>query len=156
NRRAGRYLVLFRRAALVDDRIERRGHVSDALCGLDRLGDVRRQLRAVGFFLEELDAVLAFGGDEPLKIDVKRPTVVLAGLARESAATGGPDREAHHRLVDRSDLLDVERAIGQPLASAAFHCSVMRPSRMRSRLPSETAGTRGGLAESGRPSRNRN
>ena len=36
-------------------------------------------------------------------------------MARD-AAGGGLDGEAHHRLVDRADLLDVERAVGEPLA----------------------------------------
>ena len=45
DRRAGGDLVFLRRAALVDDRIERNGQVGSRLCRLHRLGDIGRKLR---------------------------------------------------------------------------------------------------------------
>ena len=120
DRRAGGDRVLLRRAALVDDRIERGGKLGDGLRRLHRLSDARRKLAAVGLLLQVLDAVLALGGGELFEIDEHRRAVVLAGLDRERRARGGLDCEAHHGLVDRADLLDIERAVGQPLARAAF------------------------------------
>ena len=42
--------------------------------------------------------------------------VRLRGLDRDRAALGHFEVEAHHRLVDRADLLDVEGAVAEPLA----------------------------------------
>src|SRR5262249_21287440 len=106
DRRAGRDLMLLRRAAFIDNRIERRCHIGDALRGFDRFGNARRGRRAVGFFLQELDAVLAFGGDKLLEIDVDRRVIVLAGPNGERAALCRFYDEAHDRLVDGADLLD--------------------------------------------------
>ena len=39
----------------------------------------------------------------------------VLGPHRDAPAPGAADREAHHRLVDRADLLDVQRPVGQPL-----------------------------------------
>src|SRR5581483_5246187 len=50
-----------------------------------------------------------------------RRAVVLAGADRERAPGRGLDRKAHNGLVDRADLLDIEGAVGQPLARAALH-----------------------------------
>ena len=110
-RRARSYLVFLRRAALVDDRIERNRQVGGRLRRLHGLADIRRELRAVGFLLEKLDAVLALGGGEFFEIDEHRGAIVLAGLDGERAPHGALDREAHDGLVDRPDLFDVERTV---------------------------------------------
>ena len=108
--------MLLRRGPFVDDRVERRGELDHILRCLHRLRDVRRELAAVGLFLQELDAVLALGGGELVEIDEHRRTVILAGLNRERAPCGSFDGEAHHGLIDGADLLDVESAIGEPFA----------------------------------------
>ena len=54
---------------------------------------------------------------ELLEIDEHRRAVVLAGAGwRATRPAARLDREAHDGLVDRADLLDVERPIGQPFA----------------------------------------
>ena len=40
----------------------------------------------------------------------------LRGLDRNRAGLGHFEVEAHHRFVDRADLLDVEGAVAEPLA----------------------------------------
>ncbi len=40
----------------------------------------------------------------------------IARLRNTSARPGRCNSEAHHRLIDRTDFLDIERAVGQPLA----------------------------------------
>ena len=134
-RRAGGDRAPLGRAALVDDGVERGGKLVRVLRRLHRLGDIGRELAAVGLLLEEFDAVPALGGGELVEIDEHRRAVVLAGLDGERAPGRGLDREAHHGLVDRADLLDIERAVGQALAVAR---SVISPSRMRRMQPSET------------------
>ena len=99
---------------------------------------------------------LPFAREQAVEIDEHRRAVVLAGADRERAPGGRLDREAHHGLVDRADLLDIERAVGEPLARSAAHCSVIKPSRMRRMQPSETGRTRGGSVGSARPSRKGN
>jgi len=42
--------------------------------------------------------------------------VLLVGLDRHRGASRDLEAEAHHRLVDRADLLDVESAVGKTLA----------------------------------------
>jgi hypothetical protein len=42
--------------------------------------------------------------------------VLGLGAQRQRAAAGKLDLEAHHHLVDRADLLDVEGAVGEALA----------------------------------------
>ena len=119
DRRADRGELLSWAAALVDDRIKRGRQLARVFRGLHRPSDIGRKLAAVGFFFEELDAVLALGGGERFEIDEDRRAIVFAGLDGECAMFRGLDGEAHHGLVDRADLLDVESAIGKPFAGAA-------------------------------------
>ena len=74
---------------------------------------------AVGLLLEELRPLCPFLRRQRREIDEDRRAVVLAGADRERRARPRLDREAHHRLIDAADLLDVERAVGQPLAVEA-------------------------------------
>ena len=96
---------------------------------------------------------LPLAASELFEIDEHRRAIVLAGLDRERR---GPlatlDREAHHGLVDRADLLDVERAIGKPLARrrlALAASSGLRECAAGSRR--RLAATRGGSASVAAP-----
>ena len=104
-----------------------------------------RKLAAIGSSLRHLMRVLAASARRAPSRSTK--TGVRLFLPALIASDGPParlDREAHHGLVDRADLLDVERAVGQPLAHARrCACSVISPSRMRRTQPSETGSTRG-------------
>lgn len=97
---------------------ERRRDILDGVRLLDGLRLASRQA-AASAFAQLLCALLALSGEQLLERDEDRRPVVLAGLDGEHAARSGFDREAHHRLVDRADLLDVERAIGEALALRA-------------------------------------
>jgi hypothetical protein len=99
-RRAGRSHVLLRGAALIDDRIERNRQFGDRFRDLDGFGNAWRELGAVGFLLEKLDAIFALGGGQPFEIDEYRCAVVLPGLDGERASRGALDRETHDGLVD--------------------------------------------------------
>ena len=70
----------------------------------------------VGLLLEPLDPVGRLGGQELFQVDRGRCAVGLRGLDGDRAARGDFEVEAHHRLVDRADLLDVERAVAEPFA----------------------------------------
>ncbi len=54
---------------------------------------------------------------QPFEIDKYGRAVVLAGPDRERAAFSRFDLETHHDLINRADLLHVERAVGQALAA---------------------------------------
>ena len=66
--------------------------------------------------LEPLGPVGGLGGEEFFQVDRGRCAVGLGRLDGDRAALGHFEVEAHHRLVDRADLLDVERAVAEPLA----------------------------------------
>ena len=70
----------------------------------------------VGLLLEPLGPVGGLGGEEFLQVDRRRCAVRLRGLDGDRAALGHFEVEAHHRLVNRADLLDVEGAVAEPLA----------------------------------------
>ena len=78
---------------------------------LDRVGEL-----AVGAVLEPLLALGRGLAEQRLEIDRRRRALLLLGLDRHRAAGRGLEPEAHHRLVDRADLLHVERAVGDALA----------------------------------------
>ena len=82
---------------------------------LQRSGGLARH-GLVGLLLEPLRPVGGLGGEEFLQVDRGRRAVRLRGLDRDRAALGHFEVEAHHRLVDRADLLDVEGAVAEPLA----------------------------------------
>ena len=107
-----------RRAALIDHAVERRREIVDELAVSIGFRLCSRDLPAPGILLQVLDPVLALLGEKFVERDEDRRFVVLAGLDGEHAALGGLDREAHDRLVDRADLLDIERPVGQALALA--------------------------------------
>src|SRR5262252_2048644 len=117
DRRARRRLVLARGGALIDDGVERWGEIGNRLCGFDSFADGRGELAAVGLLLEILDALLALLRQQLFEIDEYRRAVVLAGADRERAALRRLDLETHHDLIDRADLLHIERAIGKPFAA---------------------------------------
>ena len=76
----------------------------------------RADRAAVAGFLEVLRAVGGLHRRHGVEIGEDRGAVVLAGADGEHPARGELDREAHDDLVDRADLLDVEGAVGEPLA----------------------------------------
>ena len=60
---------------------------------------------------------LAAGSREQrLEVHRRRRALLLLRLDRHRAAGRRLEPEAHHRLVDRADLLHVERAVGDALA----------------------------------------
>lgn len=87
----------------------------------DSLLDFRRELAALGVFLEPLEALLARHGGECREIYEHGRAVPLARLDRERGSGGGLGGEAHDRLVHRPDLLHVECAVGQALAAEREH-----------------------------------
>src|SRR5208337_2461436 len=102
-------------AAFVDNGVERRGEIVDATRGLNR-PRLRRCERSTGLVLQVFDAVLAPFAEQGRQFDVDWGPVVLAGANGECAFARRIDREPHHGLVHGADLLDVESAIGDPLA----------------------------------------
>src|SRR5262249_27365251 len=66
--------------------------------------------------LEMLLTVRSFQRGKLGEIDKDRHLLILAAPQRESRAAYRLDREAHHRLIDAAYLLDIERAVRQPLA----------------------------------------
>ena len=68
------------------------------------------------FSLSHLARSAGLSGQQFLQVDRRRRTVRLRGLDRNRAALGHFEVEAHHRLVDRADLLDVEGAVAEALA----------------------------------------
>ena len=77
----------------------------------DRIGE-----RAVGPLPQPLGPASARLGGQCLEVDGGRRAVLLLRLDGHRAAAGGLEPEAHHGLVDRADLLDVEGAVGDALA----------------------------------------
>ena len=69
-----------------------------------------------GAVLEPLGAVVGLGGEEGLEAEEGRQALLVGH--GDHALGGGVGGEAHDGLVDRADLLHVERAVGQPLAHA--------------------------------------
>ena len=118
-RRARRRDMAARRAALVDDRPQRRDHAGLICRRGQRLADLVGQGVAIGLFLEELRPLRSLLRRQRRHIDEDRRPVVLAGADRERGARPRLDREAHHRFIDAADLLDVECAVGQPFAIEA-------------------------------------
>ena len=118
DRRAGAERRLLGRAADVDDGLERGGDVVGGRGLAEGVGDALAEIAlALGFVLQVLGALRpGLQRRQRLEVGVDGRAVVLAGADGEDAAGGGLDGEAHHRLVDRADLLDVEGAVGEPLA----------------------------------------
>ncbi len=117
DRRSSSRFTLARRGALIDDRVQRRHHIGDALGRLDAFS-LRCGQPAVAVFLQIFDSILAALGNQRVEIHEHRCAVVLAGPNSQHAAHCLFDREAHHGFVDRAYLLDIERAIGEALARA--------------------------------------
>ena len=88
--------------------------------------------------------------------DEDRRLVVLARLDGEHAALGGLDREAHDRLIDRADLFDVERPVGQALALRAAQLQGHQPFEDAQQAPVGHGQDPGRLILQARPSRNGN
>ena len=118
-RRARRRDLAAGRAALVDDRPERRSDAGHIRRRGQRLADLVGDRVAIGLFLEEFGALRSLLCRQRRHVDEHRRPVVLAGADRDRRAGTRLDREAHHRLVDAADLLDVEGAVGQLLAVEA-------------------------------------
>ncbi len=88
---------------------------------LDRRGDRHGLLDGVGELpvgtvLERALALRGGLGEERIEVDSRRRAAAFLRLDRRRAAGRGLEPEAHHGLVDRADLLDIERAVGDALA----------------------------------------
>ena len=90
-----------------EEGVDRRG-------SLERLGLFGREL-VVGGLLECFGAVGGLGGEEGVEVHRHRGAVFLLGLDRDRRAVGKADPKTHHHFVDAANLLDVERAVGEPL-----------------------------------------
>ncbi len=88
---------------------------SSVAAAFDGLVDLVGEL-PVGAVLEPLGALGRGLGEQRLEVDRRGRAVLLLRLDRHRAAGRGLEPEAHHRLVDRADLLHVERAVGDALA----------------------------------------
>src|SRR5690606_27665737 len=104
-----------RRRVPVDLTLERVGKLVDAARSLDSLclpvGELRHL--EVG---ERLRALVRRRLEERVEIYYDRSAVLGLGAQSQRATAGQLDLEAHHDLVDRADLLDVQGSIRQPLA----------------------------------------
>ena len=78
---------------------------------LDRIGEL-----PVGTVLEPLLALGRRLAQQRLEVHRRGRALLLLGLDRHRAAGRGLEPEAHHRFVDRADLLHVERTVGDALA----------------------------------------
>ena len=99
----------------VDDRVEG---------GVERLHGVGiarrppqpvRQL-SVGAVLQPLGALGGRLVEQGIQIDRGRGTLLLGGPDGDGEAVGRLQAEAHHRLVDRADVFDVQGPVGDALA----------------------------------------
>ena len=112
--RTGRHHVRRRRG--VDHRCKRGVQILNRLCCLDRSGQLRRQL-AVCVVGQPLRALAGLFRDQLLEVDRRRRAVAASGPDRHRPPGCQLEPEAHHRLVHRADLLDVERPVRDPLAA---------------------------------------
>src|SRR5690606_13119126 len=71
---------------------------------------------AAGANLKPLRTVRSGLSKESIKVDSARRALLLLRSDRHGASSRGLETEAHHRLVHRADLLDVESPIRDALA----------------------------------------
>src|SRR6185436_966437 len=89
--------------------------VVDGLRGLERGAWLVRKLLISGG-LEPLATVGSGLLEKLVEVDRHGRAVRLLGLDGDGWPGGDANAEAHHDLVDRTDLLDIERSVGETLA----------------------------------------
>ena len=94
---------------------ERRDRSSSVVGLLEAAADLAGQLRSA-VSLSHFARLLGCLGEQRVEVDRRRGAVASSGLDGDRRARRPLQAEAHHRLVDRADLLDVEGAVGEPLA----------------------------------------
>ena len=100
---------------LGDFLFQRGEQIVERLGRLQRRGGLPGDL-LLGVVLDPLRPLARAGFEQRLQIDRGRRPVRLGRLDRDAGAGGDFEIEAHDRLVHAADLLDVERAVAEPLA----------------------------------------
>lgn len=117
DRGARRHRDPARAGAGVGDRGQRRRQRFGGVRRAQRLRDRGGEGAAPGRRLQQLLAVAGFRRGQRDQIDPYRHAVVLARADRQHRSGGAQGGEAHHGFVHRPQLLDAERAIGDPFSA---------------------------------------
>ncbi len=99
----------------IDDRAQRVVQVGDTGCGRERLVHAGRRL-TLGLLLHPARPLRRRRLQQHIKADRRRRAVFLGGADRQRPARSRLQPKAHHRLVDRADLLNIKRPVRDPLA----------------------------------------